>query len=487
MLSLRTMILSVVALAALAALSGCGGAGRDEVFVSRNEPVPAEDLRAAAAGRNVLIVLLDAAAVSHMGCYGYDRGTTPAIDRLAAESVVFDNAYAQASGTMLSVFSFFTSRYPVFGDGFRIDERTILAVPPELTTLAEIMGRKLPRGLAYTSNTWLQKRFGHAQGFDEFWTLRGLTERRLPATAGDLDAIPLCVEWMKANAGEGFLAYLHLMKPHSPYDAPEPFRSRFAAGVDPRRGTHEFLQGLDESPPDAGTVADLVDLYDANMACVDAAVGGMIAALDSAGVWDDTILVLMADHGQSLCEYGHPHGHGGTVCEGALRVPLIIRVPGAEAVAGRRVAEPVELVDLAPTLADLTGAAEAGDVFAGISLLPLIAGGVVEPEFSGPNRFIHSRTNRLDPPLFAVLRGGYKLVLDRSGEAAGLYDLIADPGESRDLLADDPGHEIGGELLAHARAWLGSGGRLGSEARGFSLDVLDDRDIRRLRSLGYVR
>lgn len=479
----------IICFAAVCLVCGCGSGGdRDSRFSSHNDPLPAETIREAAAGRNVLILVLDAAAAGHFGCYGYNRDTTPFIDELAAESVVFDNAYAQASGTMLSVFSYFTSRYPIFGDEVRVDENAILTVHPSLTTLAEYLGRGLPRSLAYTSNTWLQRRFGHAQGFGEFWTLRELTEDRLPADAKDLDAVPLCLQWMKQNADAGFFAYLHLMKPHTPYDPPESFVGRFADHpIDPRIGSHDFIQGLQGRRPDEQTVGDMVDLYDANLACVDEAVGDLIAELKAAGIWDDTVLVLTADHGQSLFEYGKPHGHGGTICENALRVPLLIRIPGVPGLAARRIAEPVELVDLTPTLVDLAGVEEPGDVFAGMSLTPLIAGQPVDAELMGPDRIIHSRTNRLDPAVFTVMRRGYKLTLGEQADAGELFDITADPGESRDLLADDPDSPEGEELLAYLRTWLGTGNRLGSGAGSVPLDVLDEKDIRRLRSLGYVR
>jgi len=214
----------------------------------------------------------------------------------------------------------------------------------------------------------------------------------------------------------------------------------------------------------------------------------MIDGLREAGLWDETVFVLMSDHGQSLYEHGHPHGHGGIVWENALRVPLFIRIPGEPRLAGRRVSDPVELVDLLPTLLELTGLPPATDDAAGRSLAPLIAGRAGADEEAGAGRILHSRTNRRDPPIYCVLSGNGKLILwegDRPRRA--LFDLAADPAESRNLLEEDPENEAGQRLARYLESWLATGGEDGSLAGSLPLEVMDEKDIRRLRSLGYVQ
>ncbi len=471
-----------VLVAALAIFAGCGGG---------EAPAPSpEALRTGAADANLLIVLVDAAAAHHLGSYGYHRDTTPNLDRVAAESIVFDRAYAQASGTMLSVFSFFTSRYPVFETSRRFKPwNQVKTIPPELPTLAQRLAPRYPHRLGYTSNVWMKKKFGHGRGFTEYWESWDPPANLDPALATDEDFVRAGTAWMKDHADDGFFAYLHLMKPHGPYDPPEPYFSRFTdRKVDPHIGTHAYLQGLAGVRPDAQTVTDIVALYDGNLAHVDAILGEMIAELEAVGVWEKTIFVLMADHGQGLYEHGKAHGHGGTICEGTLRVPLFVRIPGVTGLSGRRIATPVELVDLLPTLADLVGHPVAPDSAAGRSLLPLMAG---HEASDGELRLIHSRTNRRMPPIFSLMRGAYKLTSTSRGRKAtkplyALFDLEADPGEAHDLLRANPQHPEGAALKKLMKAWLKSGGEQGAGGDAVEFDVFDEDEVERLRSLGYV-
>jgi len=477
---MRVLVRRVLPLA-FVIMAGCGGGGE--------EPPSVEELRAAADGANLLIVLLDAASAHHLGCYGYSRDTTPHLDRVAAESVVFDRAYAQASGTMLSVFSFFTSRYPIFDDKSFRPWSQVKTIPPELPTLAERLAPVFAHRLGYTSNVWMKRGLGHGRGFTEYWEMWEPPVALAEELTDDAQAVALATDWLRERADGRFLAYLHLMKPHAPYDPPEPFFSRWAAReIDPQVGTHEYIQGLKGRRPDAETVRDMVALYDANLAHVDHLLGEMIAGLEAAGIWERTIFVLMADHGQGLYEHGKAHGHGGTICEATLRVPLIVRIPGLTGLAGRRVATPVELVDLVPTLLDLTGLPVPADSLAGRSLLPLLAG---EPAPDGDLRLIHSRTNRRNPPIYSLTRGRFKLTTTIAGRRGqrlshGLYDLAADPAESINLLREQPDHPQGKALRMIMKTWLASGGAEGSTVNAVEFDIFDADEVERLKSLGYV-
>ncbi|MCP4571708.1 MAG: sulfatase [bacterium] len=443
-------------------------------------------MREGAAGANLVIVLLDAASAHHLGCYGYDRDTTPHLDRVAAESVVFDRAYAQASGTMLSVFSYFTSRYPVFDTKSYKPWRQVKTIPDDLPTLAEHLAPDFEYRLGYTSNVWMKRALGHDRGFTEYWELWDPPAALAGDLVDDAGAVALATGWMRDRGDEPFLVYLHLMKPHAPYDPPEPFFSRWATReIDPEVGTHDYIQGLKGKRPDDATVRDMVALYDANLAHADHLLGEMIAGLEEAGVWERTVFVLMADHGQGLYEQGKAHGHGGTICESTIRVPLVVRIPG---VPGQRVATPVELVDLVPTLLDLAVRPVPADSLAGRSLLPLLAG---TPFPDGDLRLIHSRTNRRNPPIYSMSRGRFKLtttVEERRSRRVRhvLYDLAADPAETVNLFRAQPDHAEGQGLVTAMKAWLAGGGAEGSTAGGVDFEVFDSEEVKRLKSLGYV-
>jgi len=169
-------------------------------------------------------------------------------------------------------------------------------------------------------------------------------------------------------------------------------------------------------------------------------------------------------------------------------VPLIVRIPGLTGLAGRRVATPVELVDLVPTLLDLTGLPVPADSLAGRSLLPLLAG---EPAPDGDLRLIHSRTNRRNPPIYSLTRGHFKLTTTIAGRRGqrlshGLYDLAADPAESINLLREQPDHPQGKALRMIMKTWLASGGAEGSTVNAVEFDIFDADEVERLKSLGYV-
>jgi arylsulfatase A-like enzyme len=349
--------------------------------------------------------------------------------------------------------------------------------------LAPIFGQRL----GYTSNVWMKRHLGHDQGFTEYWEVWDPPAELDGVLTNDAQAVTLAAAWMKERADDRFLAYLHLMKPHTPYDPPMPYFSRFAEReIDPTVGTHEFIQSIRGQRPDEATVRDVVALYDANLAYADAMIGELISELEAAGVWERTVFILMSDHGQSLYEFGHSHGHGGNVFEATVNVPLFIRIPGLPELAGRRVDVPVELVDLVPTLLDLTGIAVPADSLAGRSLLPMLAG---MPTDDKQPRLIHSRTNRLMPPVFSLTRGRFKLTAEtvsRQTTRYGLFDLESDPGEATDLLREQPDHPEGTALRLLMEAWLNSGTREGATSSGVEFDVFDPEEVERLRSLGYV-
>jgi arylsulfatase A-like enzyme len=456
----------------------------------RNNPslTPAA-IVAAAESLNFLVVVLDAAAPSHFGCYGYQRPTTPHIDALAAEAVLFEQAYAQASGTMLSVYSYFTSRYPIFGEELKIHPKMVLHIPADLTTMAEAMAERFHHRFGLTCNTWLKPEFGYAQGFTEFVQTWDLPELGTETTVEEGQVLPLTLAWLKEHADEGFFAYLHLMRPHLPYDPPEPFFSQFTGGKARKfRGKASFFRSMfDRRPPDP-IIQEVVDLYDGNLAYADSIVGTLVASLKSSGIWERTVFVLMSDHGEAFWQHGTLAGHGGLVYEEAVLVPLLIRIPGVPALAGRRVTEPVELVDLLPTLLDLARVPTTQHGTAGISLVPLLAGTAV----SGEPRFIHTRTNRRDPPIFAVRHQEYKVILWAGLDSLEIYNLQDDPGETHNLTPERgfsgpaPGETPPAELIDYLVQW--SRGRSQAEVRGRTvpLDSLDEETRQRLRALGYV-
>ena len=390
---------------------------------SRGQP-----LRQAAAGANVLFVILDAGRASELGCYGYGRPTTPEIDRLAREGVLFERAYTPAVYTLAAMSSVWTSQYAErHHDAVSFSE----PLPRGLLTLAELLSGQGVRTAGFVANPVAGGLNGFDRGFQEFhevWRESGSGadsfRRVLPA-------------WLKANKDHRFFAYVHFREPHFPYDPPSPFDTRFGPEgpitKDERRDMAFFTsinqgrRSIDQAERD-----HLVRLYDGSLAFADQEIGGLRRVLESEGLLERTVVIVAADHGEGLMEHGWI-GHNVQLYEPLVHVPLVVRFPEGKGPAGRRLSPFVSLLDVAPTIADLFGVAgRAGSdrAFRGRSLLDVIAGAAGRPA-------VLSRTV-WDRPRYALRDERYKFIDDtRSGEEQ-LYDLSTDPGEAHDLTAADP-------------------------------------------------
>jgi arylsulfatase A-like enzyme len=369
-----------------------------------------------------------------------------------------------------------------------IGQDTALHISPSMTTMAEVMARRYPHRFGFTANTWLHRDLGHDQGFTDYHHLwdQSKTTLRRAARLGPTDVvmIPLALDWMQARADEGFFAYLHFMPPHSPYRAPEPFFSRFTIGrPSPEIGEREFLSSLEGTTPPDTLAHNIEAVYEASLAFMDEAIGGMIAEMKAAGTWDETIFVLMSDHGEAFWEHPPFKGHGGIVYEEVVRVPLVIRIPGLPELAGRRISERVELVDLLPTLIDLQDLPVRTLRLAGRSLVPLMAGAAPPPA----SRTIYTQTNRRVPSIHAVIKNDFKLV-HHDGEAEPeLYNLAVDPTEQHDLVPAGEHGPVVDVLRDHLARMRAGGSARGTVPRTVSTDSLDEASRKRLRSLGYIR
>jgi arylsulfatase A-like enzyme len=380
-----------LALVALSHLTGC----------SRE---PAQPVRP-----NALVLLVDALRADHLGAYGYGRATSPQIDALAAEGVLFERAYAQSPWTKPSIPTLFTSLYPIQHGVYEGEtpgsagflESDVL--PDELTTVAESFHSAGYRTGAFVNNAQLLPTQGFAQGFDLY-------------AHGNFDAAEIArrfLAWLDAEPGRPFFAYLHHLDAHWPFEPKAPFAERFApAGPYDGVFAQESWRGLRDRIND-GRVAlgerdreELVARHDAAVAQVDAAIGELLAELRRRGLLDTTFVLLTSDHGEELLDHGQV-GHGGTLYDEVLHVPLVLRPPGGAG--GERVVEPARLLDVFPTLAGAAGIPAPG----GVEGRDLLAPGGSEPELVAETR--HKRSYRA-----AVRAGDWKYV--RSWRATGPRD-----------------------------------------------------------------
>ena len=475
-MSLKTLLCCSPGLALLL-LAACGGSpepeaeGRDQLLSRTWE-------------YNVVVVLLDAARSDHFGHLGYDRPTTPNIDSLATRSVVFEQAYAQASGTATSVYSFLSSRYPVFEKVPRLVGQNAILLDQEATTLMEAMASRHPHRLVLSTNPFVREYLGLTQGATkviEDWRFDPHLKPDEPPRFAERVTAP-AFDWMREHAEDGFFAYLHYLEPHQPYLPPEPWLSRLArATAQPRLGQTETLSQLGKREPHPRIKNAVIDLYDGNLAYVDSHVGALVDSLRAGGLLERTIIVLISDHGEAFWEHGG-HGHGGEPYEELVRVPFLIPVPGVPELEGRRIAEPVELVDLMPTLLEMMGIPVDELDLVGQSLVNIMLTGKGDPQ-----RLVHARSNRTERPAYALREGRWKWLLHLEDGRQELYDLDEDPGEKFDLVAAG---KADASRLENFSAKLGEWleyGRI-DEERAAPVDnrMLDESMIETLRSLGYI-
>ncbi|MBI3932836.1 MAG: sulfatase [Acidobacteria bacterium] len=389
-------------------------------------------LREEVAGVNVVLVILDAARAHELGCYGYGRATTPEIDRIAAEGVVFENAFTPAVYTLGAMSSLWTSQHP---DRHHSEVSFSARLPKDRLTLAEVLGAQGIHTAGFVANSVAGTAFGFDRGFSEFHEVY-----RQYGSQGDVFRKTVH-PWLQSHKDRRFFAYVHFREPHFPYDPPPPFNTRFGPdGPIPaalRKDPVAFGAWITDGNQGRRSLSaeereHLLRLYDGNLAFADQEVGALRRALEAEGLWDRTVLIVAADHGEGMSEHGWV-GHNVHVYEEAVHVPLVVRFPAGKGPAGARVAGLVDLLDLAPTIADLFGALGRGgsdEQFEGRSLLPVVAGAPGKPA-------VLSRTV-WDRPVYALRDEAFKFVYDtRTGEER-LFDLVSDPGETRDVRWKEP-------------------------------------------------
>jgi arylsulfatase A-like enzyme len=427
---------------------------------------------------NVLVVVPDTLRADRLGAYGSRKGLTPFLDELAARGVVFENAYATSSWTSPSVASLFTSRHPL-QHGI-VDFGSVLAAGE--TTLAE---RLRALGFAtggFSANFRLSAELGYGQGFDVWhaWLeAPGAPGPKVPARYVREQALAwLDGVWRREQPRPVFL-YLQLMEPHSPYDPPEAFRRRVAPDASRAEieAANALLTGLRFDALSDAQVALLAALYDGEAAALDAELRALFDALAERGFLEHALVVVASDHGEEFREHGKLM-HGLSLFEPGVRVPLL--VSGAGIAAGARVAQPVSLLDVAPSLLALLGV-EPPPELEGRSLAAALTG---EADAPGARDLLLELAPKPGVPEVrahgqGLVRGSRKLLIDPQGRAR-LYDLAREPGERG---AGAPPEELEELVAGLARLRGELGARAGAPAARLPLD---ERTRESLRALGYL-
>lgn len=425
---------------------------------------------------NLLLISVDTMRADHLGCYGYNRPTSPHIDGLAADGHLFEATYTVMPTTLPSHATMFTSLYPAQHGA----QRNGTTVPAEAYMMAERLREHRFETAAFVGAAVLSPSLGLRQGFD---TYIAPAFHEWPATRVQRAA----AKWLRQHRDKRFFCFVHFYDPHNWYAAPREFAARFQAPprqLPPERGMVKRAQAFT-----AELCTQTINAYDAEIHYADNELGVLLDQLARLKLRERTIIVVVSDHGETLDEllqrYGYAFSHGDFLYRRELRIPFVLWLPKAYGLPGRGVhGEPASTLDLLPTLLELLGV-PCAPPFEGRSLVPLLAGQELAPRpiISARHEVLEKQV-RKHPTLrgaeFAVIDGPWHWI-HSSGRDDELLDIRADPQESENLLSKHP--ETVGRLATILRRW--------SESLGAPLDrtgeqPVDPEIIRSLRALGYL-
>jgi choline-sulfatase len=386
----------------------------------------------------IILISIDTLRADHLPAYGYKPLSTPVIDGLAADGVLFENAWAHSPQTLPSHASILTGRLP-FEHGVR--DNLGFTLKPDETTLAQMLkGRGYSTG-AFVSAYVLRAETGMGRGFDTY-------DARLPVSSPEIsigevqrdgaDTVAAATAWLAAQHSSRFFLFLHLYEPHTPYSPPARFRQ--------------------------------YQPYDGEIAYDDELVGRLLGLLKEKALYDPALVILLSDHGEGLGDHGEQE-HGLFLYRETTHVPLIVKLPG-EREAGRRVAAPVQHIDLVPSVLDMVGAAMPTGL-RGRSLMPLFSGAAISDQGIYAEA-LYSRFHFAWSELYALTDSRYRLIRAPRDE---LYDIQEDRGERANIAATRESTRV---AMRQALEKLMAGARIDEPGQS----TPEDRE--RLKALGYV-
>ncbi len=392
---------------------------------------------AAGNGLSVLLITIDTLRADHMGTYGYRRATSPRMDALAREAVVFDQAYTFWPKTRGSFVALMTGRRPSLS-GYSKTHPLLLDMNPTLASVLKAAGYATA---AVVDNPNVAASLGYAKGFDSYretWEEKALStemDRARAITAAGASYLGA------ASPERPFLLWLHYVNPHAPYTPPPPFDRAFLDGAEASGLRLSVVAGLHGGIPRQWAVPGrdrlgyYVAQYDGEIAAVDQEVGRVIDALKASAVRERTMVVLTSDHGESLGEHDYYFDHGENLFDPSLRIPLIAALPGGRT--GYRSGVFASTLDIVPTVLDAVKVSYPADLV-GESLLPALMGA------DKPARGRLFAQN--DRNLVGSFDRRFKIVAIPGAQRSryALYDRGSDPGETRDVASARPEELRGG-------------------------------------------
>lgn len=426
---------------------------------------------------NVILISIDTLRPDHLGCYGYSRYTSPAIDRIAAEGVLFTDVSATSPWTMPSHATLLTGLYPN-RHGVKTHLNKLQKKTPTLASVLEAEGYNT---MAIVSSRSLSPNYGFDHGFETFESMIGW--KRDSASIGRIvnrgdEITDRGIKWLKGRDKRPFFLFLHYYDVHTDLTPKPDYRKMF---VRPYKGqvkgsTSQLVAMRNKNIPlkEAG-VRHLNDLYDAEIRQLDDVLAGLFQHLDESGLAESTLVIITSDHGEEFMEHGSLL-HGRTYFQEVISIPLIMRGPGVPR--GVTIDEPASLVDVAPTVMKHLG-------------LPILEGneGIdlrllwsEERSANPPDRFLFAEADHMgeEDDMYRMVRfKNYKLCYNRLTKKSKLFDLKHDPKELNDLSERERKQF---EALMKGIEEFTAG-----EVTGEEIGLPSEEELDRLRQLGYAR
>jgi arylsulfatase A-like enzyme len=432
-----------------------------------------------AAGYNVVLISIDSLRADHLGAYGYARDTSPTMDGLAKEGVLFRNSSSTSSWTLPAHMSLLTGR-SLLGHGVVSDDRSL---PASVGTVAESFQKGGYETHAIVSAPYVHSRYGFAKGFDDYDDRTIYFETNEDSYRSV--TAPRLIEAANAYVGQKrdrpFFLFLHFWDVHYDYAPGAPYDRMFdpdyAGKVD---GNNFYFDPAIRAGMDQRDLDHLLALYDGEIRLVDDHIAKLRAELARLGLADRTIFAIVADHGDEFFEHGNK-GHHRTLYDEVIRTPFVLHVPGLQP-RSAVVTDEVSLPDVGPTLLGLAGLARL-DGAEGRDFSGLYSGAPLPPPGTVHAELYRTGTRNVQ---VASIDARRKVIHHFQQRSLEVYDLGADPGEKQELAEQG---EVALPLVAQLRDWLATRWhRFDKRVRteGIEPVVIDEKELEKLRSLGYL-
>ncbi len=417
---------------------------------------------------NIVLISIDTLRADHLGCYGYNRETSPTLDKLASEGVLFEDASAASSWTMPSHGSLLTGLYP--SRSGLVTKNSVL--PPNVKTLAQLVSERGLTTAAIVNAFYVSKKFGFDIGFDEFsfvpdgHLLQGVAPVVIEKTK----------DWLQGGRKEQFFLFLHFFDVHTSYNPRPRFAKEFVKPYDGiADGTSAQLLAFRDGKFSLNNkdVKHLIDLYDAGIRQFDDQLNVLFSLFQQQNLMEKTIFIITADHGEEFFDHGGVL-HGRTLYQELIHVPLIIR--GPKIPRAKRIKDAVSLIDVTPTVLSLLGT-KSFPGFEGYDLCSLWQRSSAKP----PERFIFAEADcdNIKANIKRSVRSQrYKLHYDLLSQQCELYDLANDPQEHINIATEHP--NMVKLLLRELKNFMAK------SKNNYKKVPLSPEELQRLKSLGYL-